>query len=305
MVQYARSLYIAVVLVSIAFFGGPFSSQIHGQVLYVGAQDHVDSILLPGGSQTMFPNNISQTAGVAVGNGAIFVADTSLGGAIFKYDQYGNRSTFVSGLGGVFGGMTFDGSGNLYLIEETTASILKFTPGGTESTFATGLAGGQGITFQGGFFYVAGAGTGGIAQVDGSGTVLPFLSGGVTVGGATGITFGLDGNIYVTSSATDSVYQVAPDGSSATLFAPGFASAPVGIAADGNGNLFVADNSNGGEGVYKVAPDGTVTIFEADGQNEPLSWLAFATIPEPGTWLLFGLGAGSLVVSRRAKKDRV
>ncbi len=51
------------------------------------------------------------------------------------------ESTFATGLTNPRG-LTFDSSGNLYVAEigvPAPGDILKFTPGGTESTFASGI----------------------------------------------------------------------------------------------------------------------------------------------------------------------
>ena len=44
-------------------------------------------------------------------------------------------------------GLAFDGAGNLYTTSGT--SILRLTPGGVQSTFATGLNGAVGLAFDG------------------------------------------------------------------------------------------------------------------------------------------------------------
>src|SRR5204863_111557 len=52
-----------------------------------------------------------------------------------------------SGLNGPFG-LAFDGSGNLFVADRTSDTIFKFTPAGTESTFAAGLNGPVGLAFD-------------------------------------------------------------------------------------------------------------------------------------------------------------
>ena len=49
---------------------------------------------------------------------------------------------------GLLYGVTFDTSGNMYVASWGTQSILEFTPGGAESTFASGLDGPVGISFD-------------------------------------------------------------------------------------------------------------------------------------------------------------
>ena len=49
----------------------------------------------------------------------------------------GTKSTFASGLSRR--GMAFDEAGNLFVAEQDSHSILKFSPDATKSTFASGL----------------------------------------------------------------------------------------------------------------------------------------------------------------------
>ena len=56
-------------------------------------------------------------------------------GTIDEFAPNGTETTFATGTGAVFG-LTFDGTGNLYA-GSWNNEILKFTPGGTESVFAS------------------------------------------------------------------------------------------------------------------------------------------------------------------------
>jgi sugar lactone lactonase YvrE len=67
---------------------------------------------------------------------------------------------------------------------------------------------------------------------------------------ATGLAFGADGYLYVSSRAEGTVYRVSPEGAVST-YAEGMGIA-TGIAFDQEGNLFVGDRSGT---IFKVAPD--------------------------------------------------
>src|SRR6266568_3947887 len=79
--------------------------------------------------------------------GNLFVADTD---SILKFTPEGVKSTFASGIvpetydpyhvAEVFTGLALDRSGNLFVAEHVTGSILKFTPDGKKSTFASGVS---------------------------------------------------------------------------------------------------------------------------------------------------------------------
>ncbi len=67
---------------------------------------------------------------------------------------------------------------------------------------------------------------------------------------ATGLAFGADGYLYVSSRAEGTVYRVSPEGAIST-YAEGMGIA-TGIAFDRDGNLFVGDRSGT---IFKVGPD--------------------------------------------------
>jgi hypothetical protein len=70
---------------------------------------------------------------------------------------------------------------------------------------------------------------------------------------ATGLAFGADGYLYVSSRAEGTVYRVSPAGAIST-YAEGMGIA-TGIAFDRDGNLFVGDRSGT---IFKVGPDRTL-----------------------------------------------
>jgi len=116
--------------------------------------------------------------------GNLYAAD---GGAqtIFKFAPNGTRNVFAGpsafALGAYPTGLTFDSSGNLFVSTECFSpffcepgsdTILKFTPTGAESTFATGLTYPRGLAFDSSdYLFVA-------ESIPGGGDILKFPPGG-------------------------------------------------------------------------------------------------------------------------------
>jgi hypothetical protein len=125
--------------------------------------------------------------------GNLYAAD---GGAqtIYKFAPNGARSVFVGpsafGAGEYPVGLAFDSSGNLFVSTQCFApdlcapgsdTILKFTPTGVESTYATGLTNPRGLAFDSsGYLFVAEANAipdGDILKFAPNGTHTVFASG--------------------------------------------------------------------------------------------------------------------------------
>ncbi|MGX4640513.1 gluconolaconase [Massilia sp. SYSU DXS3249] len=90
------------------------------------------------------------------------------------------------------------------------------------------------------------------------------------------LAFDRRGNLYVADTGNHAIRKIAPDGSVATLAGdgqPGHADgqgraarfhAPVGIAVDQRGNVYVADTYN--DRIRRITPDGSVTTLAGSGQ---------------------------------------
>jgi serine/threonine protein kinase, bacterial len=115
---------------------------------------------------------------------------------------------------------------------------------------------------------LAGSGTGGSA--DGTGVAASFnYPAGVAVDGA--------GNVYVADSSSHKIRKVSPGGVVSTLAGSGTAGAadgtgaaasfnsPTGVAADGAGNVYVADYGN--NKIRKVSPAGVVSTLAGSGSQ--------------------------------------
>jgi hypothetical protein len=99
----------------------------------------------PGGAQSTFASGLSPN-GLAFDNaGNLFEADSGSGNIYeFTNGVATEMGIFASGLSPV--ALAFDSAGNLFEADGS-GNIYEFTPGGTRSTFASGLSGGY-LAFQ-------------------------------------------------------------------------------------------------------------------------------------------------------------
>jgi sugar lactone lactonase YvrE len=92
-----------------------------------------------------------------------------------------------------------------------------------------------------------------IFRIDASHEVTPFVS---EMMNPTGMAFGHDANLYVSSRYDGAVYRVSKDGT-VTSYAEGLGVA-TGIAFDGEGNLYVGDRSGT---IFKIGRDRQIFVF--------------------------------------------
>lgn len=179
----------------------------------------------PSGSQ---PPKVATVTTVA-GNGSQGYADGT--GAAARFDHpYG---------------IAVDGSGNIYVGDENNALIRKITATGSVSTIAGSSAG----------------------FADGVGSAAKFF-------GPDGVTVDGSGNIYVADAINNRIRKITPAGSVSTFaggtqgYADGTGTAaqfdaPVGVAIDASGNIYVADEYN--QRIRKISPAGVVTTLAGSG----------------------------------------
>lgn len=249
----------------IGFGSGGDSSSPPGDGAPTGSGPPVDLELVAGSIGGMGDEDgtgsaarFSGPAGVAVDRaGVVYVADQG-NHTIRKISTSGAVTTFA-GLGGTPGSadgtastarfhapasVAVDAAGNLYVADQGNHTIRKITPAGMVTT----LAGTAGV----------------IGSKDDVGAAAQFSSPfGVAVDGA--------GNVYVGDQGNDTIRKVTPAGAVTTLAGiPGVAgsangtgaatfSAPAGVAVDGAGNVYVADQQN--STIRKITPGGVVTTL--------------------------------------------
>ena len=141
------------------FFASGLAIGSSGNVFVMGEAANFTSTIFeftPGGTRSVFGTLPGQGFGLAFDSaGNLFAADSS-DQMIVKFTSGGTSSifagptAFTSNSGPT--GLAFDSAGNLFVSTESNGlepdAILEFTPGGIESTFATGLTNPRGIAFD-------------------------------------------------------------------------------------------------------------------------------------------------------------
>jgi len=180
--------------------------------------------------------------------------------------------TFLS-LCVIFGLATVAHAQNLYVsvngdFSNTGGSISEYTPGGTQTTFASKLAEPRGLAFDSSGNLFLGEtlrNNGGAFHA----RVLKFppqghqrVLGNAALAFAQGVATDGAGNVYALVGEqrfdVNTIYKFAPDGTR-TIFGSIPSLQGFGIAFDSTGNLFAADASNAT--IWKFTPDGTRTVF--------------------------------------------
>ncbi len=148
-------------------------------------------------------------------------------------------------------GLAVDGSGNLYIADQSNHRIRKVSAGGIISTVA-----GNGIGIYNG--------DGGMAT-----TTSLYSPGGVLIDGS--------GNLYIADALNHRIRKVATNGIITTVAGNGTVNYggdggpataaslynPVGVAFDGTGNFYIADQQN--QRIRKVATSGVITTVAGNG----------------------------------------
>ena len=137
---------------------------------------------------------------------------------------------------------------NLFVTDPGTGCIYEFTPGGVQSTFASGLNQPAGLAFDSaGNLFVACSGDGNIYKYTTNGVKSTFSSGFLLYPG--GMAFDSAGNLFVADSSTHvAIYEFTNNAGILSSNAFTYASSldgPFGLAFNSSGNLFETDTGMG------------------------------------------------------------
>ncbi|CAN5438497.1 hypothetical protein BH18VER2_BH18VER2_04300 [soil metagenome] len=162
-------------------------------------------------------------------------------------------------------GAAFAAPGDLYVAENGMVvgnSIVKFTPDGARSTFASGFVTPAGMAFDRlSNLYVADGGDATIYKVGQTGEKTPFASG---FQGLAGLAFDSAGNLFAAEPGAGIISKLESDGTR-TTFASNLNS-PNALAFDKSGNLYVSETAGGT--ISRLGPDGVRSTF-ASGLGSP------------------------------------
>jgi sugar lactone lactonase YvrE len=205
-------------------------------------------------------------------------------GSVFQFTSAGAQSTFDSGIIRPRG-LTFDAAGDLFVASTSLdnngiaqSTILEYAPGGSQTSFGTGDSN----------YFIEGltAGSGGnifaiaqnISDPNLATTIYRFLPNGTrsvfgsVPGQAYSAAFDNAGNLYVGDGGDRTIYKFTPGGTQSIFVGPSaFTSvqAPIGLAFDSLGNLFVSTEGNAGsDSILKFTPGGAESTF-ASGLTNP------------------------------------
>jgi len=149
---------------------------------------------------------------------------------------------------------------SLFEADSASYNIYEFTPGGAQSTFASGVGVAGQLAFNNaGDLFAADSGTGEIYEFTPNGAQSTFASG---LNHPNGLALNSAGDLFVADWGNNSIYEFTPSGSQST-FASGLNS-PQSLAFDNAGNLFEADSVSGN--IYEFTPSGSQSTF-ASGVN--------------------------------------
>ena len=145
------------------------------------------------------------------------------------------------------------------LFVATSSSVIEITPGGAQTTFASGFVNPWGLAFNSaGDLFVANVGTESIIKITPSGAQSTFASG-LGLNESSGLAFNSAGDLFVGSGYNGGgyIYEFTPGGLQST-FASGLNS-PAGLAFNSAGDLFEMDASSGS--INKFTPFGAKSTF--------------------------------------------
>ncbi len=288
--------------------------------IYVNDSGNIRQVTSAGLVTTL--TGVTTNGGLAADSvGDIYYEDTSLGismrtpgGTVTQIATDGSLSAF----GGQIQGLALDGTGNIYVANSYGENVLKVTPGGVVTSYASGFDWIRSVAVDStGNVYAADwlkdivykitpggvvstlAGHAGNSSQDGIGTAATFeLPTAIAVDGAD--------NVYVVCYYNSRVRKISPAGTVTTIggvdglgnggnFSDGTGAAarfnaPNGIAVDGSGNVYVSDSAN-----FALRKGRAVMAGDFNGDDKAdIVWQNTSTT-ERGVWLMDGTAFSSYV----------
>ena len=220
-----------------------------GTDLYVADSTIVKKVIVSTGVVSTLAAGFTALAGitfVSTGAGNLYVTDASAK-TVTQISLTGTKTVIATALTNPTG-ITNDGNGNLYVIDDTTVKKVVIS-GGAKTTVATGLTAPTGITLNGTYLYVTDSGV--VKRIVIATGVTTTFSSGYTA--PTGITYDGNGSIYVTSTGTLTKLEIST--TYKNTFTSGLVS-PVGVVYNAGSNVYVTDSGT----IKSVAFAGTPSV---------------------------------------------
>jgi DNA-binding beta-propeller fold protein YncE len=265
------------------------------------------------GNESTFASGLNSPEGLAFDNaGNLYVADSG-DGTISQINPAGNVMTYASGLNSP-AAVACDPSGNIYVANPTSGTISKINSSGNVSVFASGLifntdgaqlasdnAGNIYANIHQNYDYT-------VTRFDSNAnqTILAQTPGyieGIAVNGNGNFYYGNENSDFIAGNGglqTSSLDYPAPYNNEMAAFAD----APVDLAFDANGNLFVTFSGLVDPGSSPIDGDSvsdTLVEFGVNGVNSIIASniggyeiavqeIAVQTVPEPSSLALLSIG---------------
>lgn len=287
------------------------------RTLYASNETSISSITPSGAVSDFASTGLHLPRGLAFGpDKQLYVADVldNFNGntLIQKIDAVGHATAFAT-VAHVAVNIAFDGQGNLYAstFQHSTSvfgsTVMKIAPDGSQSLFASGFDGPQGLAFDAfGNLYVAGYRNNVISKVTPGGVVSTLVTGLTT---PFGLAFDRNGDLYVSNvlpgdNTIDKITFSAPGvfGGISVFAGGGTLNRPAALAFDDLDNLYVSNIGGSGNTISRISPNGSQSLF-ATGLASSQGLVFAPDTPEPGAigFLVSTILAGRLLFSRRRK----
>jgi len=169
-----------------------------------------------GGVKSTLINGVYALTGIAIdASNNLYLSTGGFFGFVNQVYKYSSGGTLLSTLSDTNtadpAGVAVDGSGNIYVVDNTNNNVVEYNSSGVYvSTFATGFNGPEAIAIdKSGNIYVSDTGNDEVKVFNSSGTLLTTLTG---LNNPYGIAVDGSGNLYVVNQGTPSVVKYPPVG---------------------------------------------------------------------------------------------